>query len=329
MVLCNKIILTASTYAALISKFEIQIVPAPRAAVPTKRNCDSFHLIYCHYHYTPNHTGGTRGGTACAQRDGEPDRWHQRAHILPQSESQWGKAVLVQLPHLRRPEFIRRTVSVHALEWSPASNESVSARIRCGPVPGPIDTNQQKYVDACDMQFQLKIRSPLVVSPFVELFYNIVSLSLCSIPLVVMQIAPGEPVPPGFENEVKPVAELQRAIDNCKDMSLIGLEYVLELTPNSSADQPTYLCVLCETRDDPDDILLHVSSFVHRSKYLVSWLMAFHVQPNTRLTVSLGMGGVGETLSHIYPRVRCVAQQSECTHHVIGCISIAVRSHRG
>lgn len=85
-----------------------------------------------------------------------------------------------------------------------------------------------------------------------------------------MQIAPGEPVPPGFENEVKPMAELQATIDNCKDMSLIGLEYVLELTPNSSAEQPTYCCVLCESRDDPENILLHVSSFKHRSKYLVS-----------------------------------------------------------
>lgn len=85
-----------------------------------------------------------------------------------------------------------------------------------------------------------------------------------------MQIAPGEPVPPGFENEVKPMAELQTAIDNCKDMSLIGLEYVLELTPIRSDDEPSYLCVLCETRNDLESILLHVSSFNHRSKYLVS-----------------------------------------------------------
>lgn len=85
-----------------------------------------------------------------------------------------------------------------------------------------------------------------------------------------MQIAPGEPVPPGFENEVKPASELQTAIDNCKEMSLIGLEYVLELTPNNNADQPSYFCVLCEIHDDPENILLHVSSFNHRSKYLVS-----------------------------------------------------------
>lgn len=87
---------------------------------------------------------------------------------------------------------------------------------------------------------------------------------------VVMQIARGEPIPPGFENEVKQVAELQKAIDNCKEMPLVGLEYVLELTPTNSTQEPSYLCVLCDTHDDAEKILLHVSSFNHRNKYLVS-----------------------------------------------------------
>lgn len=96
------------------------------------------------------------------------------------------------------------------------------------------------------------------------------SICFVVVEIVTMRIAPGEPVPPGFENEVKPVAELQTTIDSCKDMSLIGLEYLLELTPNSSGQQPSYMCVLCETRDEHANVLLHVSSFKHRSKYLVS-----------------------------------------------------------
>lgn len=126
-----------------------------------------------------------------------------------------------------------------------------------------------------------------------------------------MQIAPGEPVPPGFENEVKAVAELQTAIDNCKDMSLIGLEYVLELTPNRTADEPSYLCVLCETRDDLESILLHVSSFNHRSKYLVSWWMIFFAPQSFHQTNTIDWTVArdkGKTLSNIFTRVRRMAK---------------------
>lgn len=84
-----------------------------------------------------------------------------------------------------------------------------------------------------------------------------------------MQIAPGEPVPPGFENEVKPVAELQATIDKCKDMSLIGLEYLLELIRGEGCE-PSYLCIICEKRGDPRTILDHITSYKHRLKYLVN-----------------------------------------------------------
>lgn len=89
-----------------------------------------------------------------------------------------------------------------------------------------------------------------------------------------MKIAPGEPVPPGFENEVKPVAELQAAIDKCKDMSLIGLEYLLELL-RGDGKEPSYLCVICEKRGDPRTIIDHITSYKHRLKYLVSYFCFF------------------------------------------------------
>lgn len=84
-----------------------------------------------------------------------------------------------------------------------------------------------------------------------------------------MQVAPGEPVPPGFENEFKPVADIQATIDACNNMSLIGLEYLFELT-RSDGREPSYFCVLCEKRGDPRTIMDHLTSFNHRLKYLVS-----------------------------------------------------------
>lgn len=85
---------------------------------------------------------------------------------------------------------------------------------------------------------------------------------------VAMDIAPGEPVPPGFENEVKIVAEIQSKIDKCKNMSLIGLEYLMELHLGDDKE-PGYLCVLCEKRGDPRTIMDHITSYKHRLKYLV------------------------------------------------------------
>lgn len=101
-----------------------------------------------------------------------------------------------------------------------------------------------------------------------------------------MQIAPGEPIPPGFENEVKPMAELQTAIDNCKDMSLVGVEYVLELRPKRISDQARYFCVLCESRYEVEEILTHISSYNHRSKYLVSrWMPNLHTNATNRTKI--------------------------------------------
>ncbi|XP_055315040.1 uncharacterized protein CG7065-like [Sitodiplosis mosellana] len=84
---------------------------------------------------------------------------------------------------------------------------------------------------------------------------------------IVMKIAPGEPVPPGFENEVKAVAEIQSKIDKCRNVPFIGLEYLAELGVRDK-QEPSYLCVLCEKRGDPRTILDHLTSYKHRLKYL-------------------------------------------------------------
>lgn len=89
-----------------------------------------------------------------------------------------------------------------------------------------------------------------------------------------MEIAPGEPVPPGFENEVKAVAEIQSKIDKSKSIPFIGLEYLLELRL-SDDKEPGYLCVLCEKRGDPRTIMDHITSYKHRLKYLVNHFPVF------------------------------------------------------
>lgn len=85
-----------------------------------------------------------------------------------------------------------------------------------------------------------------------------------------MNIAPGEPIPPGFENEIKPVAEIQSKIDKCRNVALIGLEYLLELSFRNEKE-PGYVCVLCEKRGDPRTIMDHITSYKHRLKYLVKY----------------------------------------------------------
>lgn len=85
-----------------------------------------------------------------------------------------------------------------------------------------------------------------------------------------MKIAPGEPVPPGFENEVKATAEIQSKIDKCRNVPFTGLEYLLELSSHDK-QEPAYLCVLCEKRGDPRTIMDHITSYKHRLKYLVKF----------------------------------------------------------
>lgn len=83
-----------------------------------------------------------------------------------------------------------------------------------------------------------------------------------------MKIAPGEPVPPGFENEVRVMPALQTTLDACKNQALVGVEYVVELT-HEPHQEPSYHCVMCDKRGDPRTIMFHMTSYNHRLKYLV------------------------------------------------------------
>ncbi|XP_023300058.2 uncharacterized protein CG7065 [Lucilia cuprina] len=82
-----------------------------------------------------------------------------------------------------------------------------------------------------------------------------------------MNIIPGEPVPPGFEDEVNRQPQIQPSIDQYKGNALIGIEYTVELHEDDR-HEPGYLCTLCDKRGDPRTIINHWCSFNHRMKYL-------------------------------------------------------------
>ncbi|XP_053948418.1 uncharacterized protein CG7065 [Anastrepha ludens] len=82
-----------------------------------------------------------------------------------------------------------------------------------------------------------------------------------------MNITAGEPVPPGFEDEVNREPEIQKAINQYKGNALVGLEYALELHEDDRRE-PGYFCVLCDKRGDPRTIMQHWTSYNHRLKYL-------------------------------------------------------------
>ncbi|CAG9812141.1 unnamed protein product [Chironomus riparius] len=79
-------------------------------------------------------------------------------------------------------------------------------------------------------------------------------------------IFPGEPIPPGFEDEMKPICQMDAIIEKI-EKPLIGLEYILELH-DLKAKEALYVCTLCDKRCDPRNIIPQITSHRHRMKYL-------------------------------------------------------------
>ncbi|KAJ8959104.1 hypothetical protein NQ318_022361 [Aromia moschata] len=68
---------------------------------------------------------------------------------------------------------------------------------------------------------------------------------------IALEIAPGEPVPPGFEGEIGRVAQIQERLDGFKVGPLIALEYLLELQDYDPSKEPVYLCILTSRSTSP------------------------------------------------------------------------------
>lgn len=80
-------------------------------------------------------------------------------------------------------------------------------------------------------------------------------------------LAPGEPVPPGTEDQITRTTSIQMSLDRHQSSPLVGLEYLLELVDNDSCE-PSYTCVLCDKRGDPRTVMAHITSYNHRITYL-------------------------------------------------------------
>lgn len=80
-------------------------------------------------------------------------------------------------------------------------------------------------------------------------------------------LAPGEPAPPGMEDQVKRSTAIQMSLDRHRSSPLVGLEYLFELIDNDSCE-PSYTCVLCDKRGDPRTVMAHITSWNHRITYL-------------------------------------------------------------
>ncbi|KAK4873891.1 hypothetical protein RN001_013251 [Aquatica leii] len=84
----------------------------------------------------------------------------------------------------------------------------------------------------------------------------------------LLQVAPGEPVPPGVDEEVEKIAQIQETLDNYTIGPLIGLEYLIELFEYDREKEPSYLCLLCDKRGDPRTVISHLASYNHIIQYI-------------------------------------------------------------
>ncbi|XP_055385791.1 uncharacterized protein CG7065-like isoform X2 [Condylostylus longicornis] len=127
-------------------------------------------------------------------------------------------------------------------------------------------------------------------------------------PKIQMNIAPGEPVPPGFEDEVKVPSIIQTYLTEYKDGALIGIEYCVELTIDGK--DPSYICLLCDKRGDQRTIFGHWISYNHRLKYLekhfptvVKELIPFRYNPEAKTIMPRLIEGVIQAIEQHHGRL--------------------------
>lgn len=92
-----------------------------------------------------------------------------------------------------------------------------------------------------------------------------------------MEIAPGEPVPPGFEQEMVKEAEIQPALNAYRVGPIVGVEYVVEMQEYDK--EANYLCMLCDKHGDPRTVIAHLASYNHirRVSFSLPYIAILHV----------------------------------------------------
>jgi len=126
-----------------------------------------------------------------------------------------------------------------------------------------------------------------------------------------MSFLPGEPVPPGFEEEdVTRSAVIQKQIDNYSGGPLIGTEYTIELHEPGQL-RPDYFCVLCQTCTDGRSAFVHWTSHAHRIKYLKTHFQKAHEvlqqlkrTPNSAGDLVIATGNLVKSIEEHFGRSR-------------------------
>lgn len=84
-----------------------------------------------------------------------------------------------------------------------------------------------------------------------------------------LELAPGEPIPPGFEDEVKRIPEILETLNSMRS-PLLGLEFLAEVVGPDKETEVRYLCMLCDKKGTRSTVMQHLVCFNHRIRYLVS-----------------------------------------------------------
>ncbi|XP_014254047.1 uncharacterized protein LOC106669237 isoform X2 [Cimex lectularius] len=128
---------------------------------------------------------------------------------------------------------------------------------------------------------------------------------------VATDILPGEPVPPGMEDIVEGVCQIQKTLDSFKAAPLIGLEYIVELVSSTGEGEPRYACLLCEKRGDPRSVMLHLTSQNHYLKYISCFfrsagnaLNMLQRTPEIRKGIYVAINKVAEEIEKNYGRLK-------------------------
>ncbi|KAK4873888.1 hypothetical protein RN001_013248 [Aquatica leii] len=133
----------------------------------------------------------------------------------------------------------------------------------------------------------------------------------------LLQVAPGEPVPPGIDGEVEKVAQIQETLDNYTVGPIIGLEYLIELVEYDREKEPSYLCLLCDKRGDPRTVIAHLSSYNHITQYIQRHFtrcfraLAPYITKQYKRNWQLAMQKIAEAIENKFGRLKPHVAEAE------------------
>ena len=78
-----------------------------------------------------------------------------------------------------------------------------------------------------------------------------------------------EPIPPGEEVSSLCESVIKPKLDAYKELPLIGLEYLVEIS-GSRHEDPIFKCLLCKTTLNEETVISDFTSTDHRLEYLVT-----------------------------------------------------------